>query len=110
MHSNLLIGVLAGAVFASVAVAKIPVPELTDEQKAKAAETKARADWNAAMENFRLCRSMDRVAERYARDLKAKGQTMKPAEAPACKDPGPFQPVAATPAAAVAAPPPVTKK
>ena len=55
-----------GAVFA-----KLPVPQLTDEQKAKAAEaTKKEAE--------QLSKAMDRVADGYIKAQKAKGVTVKP--------------------------------
>jgi len=59
-----------------VAVAKLPpAPPMTDEQKAeKAAKDKAAADAEAA----RLNKAMDRTAERYIADQKAKGITVNP--------------------------------
>ena len=59
-----------------VAVAKLPpAPPMTDEQKAeKATKDKAAADAEAA----RLNKAMDRAAERYIADQKAKGITVNP--------------------------------
>ena len=59
-----------------VAVAKLPpAPPMTDEQKAeKATKDKATADAEAA----RLNKAMDRAAERYIADQKAKGITVHP--------------------------------
>jgi hypothetical protein len=59
-----------------VAVAKLPpAPPLTDEQKAeKASKDKAAADAEAA----RLSKAMDRAAEKYIADQKAKGITVTP--------------------------------
>ena len=59
-----------------VAVAKLPpAPPMTDEQKAeKATKDKAAADAEAA----RLNKAMDRAAERYIADQKAKGITVHP--------------------------------
>ena len=67
--------VLVVAAF-GVAVAKLPpAPPMTDEQKAeKAAKDKATADAEAA----RLNKAMDRVAERYIAEQKAKGVTVHP--------------------------------
>jgi hypothetical protein len=71
-----------GAVFA-----KLPSPPLTDEQKAKAEETKAKAGEAAKMEAEQLAKAMDRVADGYIKAQKVKGVTVKPA------------PIAAAPAA-----------
>jgi len=59
-----------------VALAKLPpAPPMTDEQKTeKAAKDKATADAEAA----RLNKAMDRAAERYIADQKAKGITVHP--------------------------------
>lgn len=93
MKMKMLAAALAGAAFATFATAKLP--PISDEAKAKAAEAKAKSDHGAAVEAFKLCRSMERVADRYARDLKTKGKEIKPTETAACKDPGPFQAAAA---------------
>ena len=81
----------AGLVVAAfgVAVAKLPPPPpLTDEQKAeKAAKDKASADADAA----RLNKAIDRTAEHYIADQKAKGITVTPQlqiGAPASSDAG----------------------
>ncbi len=85
-----------GAVFA-----KLPVPTLTDEQKAKAEEAKAKAAEGAKKDGELLAKSQDRVADRYINAQKAKGVTVKPtsivAAAPASKPTAPA-PVAAAPA------------
>ena len=59
-----------------VAVAKLPpAPPMTEEQKTeKAAKDKAASDAEAA----RLNKSIDRTAERYIADQKAKGITVHP--------------------------------
>ena len=112
---GVVFGVLVGA-SSMHAVAKFPaaVP-LNDEQKAKAAEAQARSAYNAKKEAFQLCASMQRVADRYLKDAKAKGKDMKPVDTPACQDPGPFQAATAPSAVVAAAPPkpavaPTTKK
>jgi len=67
----LIAGVLAFALSAGLAQAKIPVPPMDDAAKAKAEETKAKAA-DAAKKNAELlAKSQDRVAERYK-----KGQAM----------------------------------
>ena len=62
-----------GAVYA-----KLPAPQLTDEQKAKAEETKAKAAEAAKKDGELLAKSQDRAAERYIKEQKAKGVTVKP--------------------------------
>jgi len=68
-----LCAVTTGAVYA-----KLPTPQLTDEQKAKAEETKAKAAEAAKIEGELLAKSQDRVADRYIKAQKAKGVTVKP--------------------------------
>ena len=60
-----------GAVFA-----KLPAPQLTEEQKAKAAETKAKGAEAAKKAAEQLAKAQDRVADRY-KAQKAKGLTVK---------------------------------
>ena len=71
----------------TVAVAKLPpAPPMTEEQKTeKAAKDKTAADAEAA----KLNKAMDRTAQRYIADQKAKGITVNPqlpATAPAGSD------------------------
>lgn len=61
-----------GAVYA-----KLPVPPMTDEQKAKADEAKAKAGEAAKKEAELLAKSQDRVADRYIKAQKAKGVAVK---------------------------------
>jgi hypothetical protein len=75
-----------------VVYAKLPAPQLTDEQKAKAEEAKAKAAETAKKEGEQLTKAQDRVADYYIKAQKAKGVTVKPT------------PIAAPPAAAPAAP------
>ena len=49
--------------FSAAAVAKLP--PLSDDAKAKAAEAAAKAAWGDKVAAFKLCQSMDRVAEQY---------------------------------------------
>ncbi len=82
---------LATSVFA-----KLPVPEMNDEAKAKAEEAKAKAAWSAKVGSFQLCKSMERTAGNYYKTAAASGKSVKPAmDTPACADPGPFTYVAA---------------
>jgi len=94
--------VLFAAVAAPLAMAKLPVPVLTDEAKAKAAEAAAKTAWSGKVAAFQLCKSMDKAAAKYFATMKAAGKDAKPAtETPPCADPGPF---VAAPPAPVAAP------
>lgn len=70
------------------ALAKLPPP--SEEAKAKAEEAKAKAAHGGKVDAYKLCLAMNNVAERYAKEQKAKGNTVKPAATPACQDPGPF--------------------
>jgi len=92
---------IAALVLSPVALAKMP--PLTDEQKAQAEAARAKAAEGAKKEAEMLSKSQDRVAEKYAAQLKAQGKPFNPtpiaapAAAPAA--------AAAPPAAAAAAPP-----
>jgi hypothetical protein len=81
-----LCAVTTGAVFA-----KLPPPQMTDEQKAKAEEAKAKAADAAKKDAEALAKSQDRIAERYIKAQKAKGIVVKPtpiaAAAPAAAAP-----------------------
>ncbi len=89
---------------APLATAKLPVPVLTDEAKAKVAEAAAKTAWGNKVADFQLCKSMDKAAVKYYATMKAASKDVKPAtETPPCADPGPF---VAAPPAAVAAPAP----
>ena len=69
-----------------LAFAKLPAPD--DATKAKAAETTAKAAWQAKVDGYQLCKSQDKVAAQY---MKTSGKTAANGAKPA--------PVAATPAA-----------
>jgi hypothetical protein len=89
MKKLLILSLLAAASAASLA--KLPTPVLTDEAKAKAAETAAKTAWTGKLEAFQLCKSQDKVAAAYYKSAKAAGkETKPPTPAPACADPGPF--------------------
>ncbi len=93
---------------AATVFAKLPVPALTDEAKAKAAEATAKTAHGNKVANYQLCKSMDKAAAHYYKTAKASGKDAKPAtDTPACADPGAFvfpvptvPAVAATPAVA----------
>ena len=105
MKKLLLAAAILG--FASVAIAKLATPVLSDEAKAKAAETTAKTAHNGKVDAYKLCLSMDKTAAYYYKASKS----AKPATAtPPCADPGAFVfpvPVAAAPAGAPAAAAPV---
>ncbi len=98
VHATLIAVLLAAPAFAALA----KLPPLSDEAKAKAAETAAKTAWTDKVGAFQLCRSMDRSAAHYRKHTKA----AKPAVAtPPCADPGPFvAPVAAAASAPGAKP------
>ena len=60
-------------------LAKLPSPPMTDEQKAKAEATKAKAAEAAKKEAELLAKAQDRVAGRYIQQQRGKGVTVKPA-------------------------------
>jgi hypothetical protein len=111
--SFLLAAALLGGT--SLALAKLPPPD--DAAKAKAAETAAKAAWQAKVDNFQLCKAQDRVAAMARKTASkpmaaASAKVTTPAAAataaastpgmsaptgvpvasapPACSDPGPF--------------------
>ena len=89
------------------AVAKLSA--LSDEAKAKAAETAAKTAHGNKVADFQLCKSREKVAVHYYKTAKATGaKTNAPTATPACADPGVYKPAeqAAAPAAAPAAPAP----
>lgn len=77
------------------ALAKLPVPELSPEDQAKAAETKARAAHQTRVDGYQTCLASEKAAAHY---FKTHPEAIKPAAAPACADPGPFVAAAAVPA------------
>ena len=100
VHMPLTIACLAAAALSWPADAKLP--PLSDEAKAKAAETAAKTQWTDKVGAYQLCRSQDRTAEHYKKTAQAAGKPVAaPVETPSCTDPGPFVP----PVAASAAPP-----
>jgi hypothetical protein len=92
--------VVLASLFSASAMAKLP--PLSDEAKAKAAETAAKTAHGNKVADFQLCKSREKVAAHYYKTAKASGkQTTPPVATPPCADPGPF--VAAAPAAAAPA-------
>ena len=91
-----------------VAVAKIPVPPLTEEQKAAAEGKKAKDAAAAAAAKEQLTRAEDRVAAKYIADQKAKGITVTPQMGPTAGAGAAGAAPAITPAKAPGAPPVVS--
>ena len=77
-----------------VSSAHAKLPALSDEAKAKATDTAARAAWSDKVGAFKLCQTIDKVAARYQAGPKAQaGATAAaatPVATPPCTDPGPF--------------------
>lgn len=90
--------VVALAFASTGAFAKLPPP--SEEAKVKAEEAKVKAAETAKVEGELLAKSQDRVAEKYIKEQKAKGITVKPTPIVA---PPPPPAVAAAPAAPAAA-------
>jgi hypothetical protein len=92
-------------VMAAGASAKLPPP--SDEAKAKAAEAAAKTAHGNKLGDYQLCRSRERVADRYRAEAKRSGKELGAAvDTPACVDPGAFvyTPAGAASAAAAAVP------
>jgi len=93
-----LIGAV-GSAFVISAAAKLP--PLSDDAKAKAAETAAKTAWTDKVASFQLCKAMNKAAASYQMAMKQDGKTAAtPIDTPACADPGPY----VSPAAASAPP------
>ena len=96
-------GLLAAALSTACGMALAKLPPLSDEAKAKAAETAAKTAHGNKVADYKLCLSMNDVAAKYAAAQKKAGKPVTPTATPPCADPGPFvytPPVAAAPAAA----------
>ena len=72
----------------SLVHAKLPPP--SDEAKAKAAESAAKAAWTDKVGSFQLCKTMDKVAARHLAEAGKAGKSAPPTPTPPCADPGPF--------------------
>ena len=99
----------AGVTLATAAFAKLP--PLDDAAKAKAAETAARAAWQAKIDAFQLCKAQDAVAAKYRKSQggAAAVKTSAPAQQPAAPQAAAPQAAASgtpTPATAAAVAPP----
>jgi len=83
---TLLLAALAAVSFCAAA----KLPPLSDDAKAKAAEAAAKTVHGNKLAEFQLCKSMERVAARYAAEAAKSGKAVKPTETPPCTDPGTF--------------------
>ena len=122
LSSGLACGLFAALLVAASTAAMAKLPALSDEAKAKAAETTAKSAWTGKFDNYLLCKSQDKVAASYYKTAMATGKSTKPAATvPPCADPGAFAytpPEAAKPIeaagahspTATAASPPSTKQ
>lgn len=100
MKKPLIHLLVAGCVLVMGTAALAKLPALSDEAKAKAAETAAKAAWSGKVGGYLLCKSQDKVAAHYYKTAKAGNKDTKPSkETPPCADPGAF---VYTPVAAVA--------
>jgi len=113
MKKSLIVLAFAGAALG--ALAKIPPPQLDDAAKAKAAETAAKAGWQAKVDAYQTCKVQDKIAAKYgkagakhaaptpaaakpaatasaasAAAAAASGTPVASAPPPPCMDPGPF--------------------
>lgn len=66
------------------------LPPLSDDAKAKAAEAAAKTAHGNKVADFQLCKSMEKVAARYAAEATKAGKAVTPTPTPACADPGAF--------------------
>lgn len=91
MRLSALVAVVASALAFGVA-AKLPT--LSDEAKAKAAETASKTAWSDKVGAYQLCQSQDKVAASYRKTSAAAGKAASAADpTPGCTDPGPYTPL-----------------
>ena len=108
---NKLLQLLTAGLVASASISAVAkLPALSEEGKAKAAETAAKAAHTGKQDAYLLCKSQDKVAVSYYSNAKTVGkETKSPASTAACADAGPFAytPPAAKPLEAAGAHSPV---
>ncbi len=109
--------VAGGVLMAACGIALAKLPPLDDAAKAKAAETAAKAAWQAKVDGYLLCKAQDKVAARYkttAKPAATAGATAapvtaaQPAAAPPTSTAAPAAAAGATPVA-FAAPTPCSE-
>jgi hypothetical protein len=104
MKKQLLVPSLLAAA-CGLAFAKLPAPD--DAAKAKAAETTAKAAWQAKVDGYQLCKAQDKVAAAYKKNGGKNGN--KAVSTPVAATPAASGAAAnGTPVAASAPPPPCT--
>ena len=82
---------LTSLLLSACALSFAKLPPLSDEAKAKAAESAAKTAWAGKTDNYLLCQAQDKVAARYFVLAKGAGKDVKVAAAtPPCSDPGAF--------------------
>jgi hypothetical protein len=84
------LSLLAAALFAAPAFARLPAP--SEDAKAKAAEAAARTLWSTKVAAFQLCQAQDKAVADHHAAMKNTGRASVPvdtASAP-CVDPGSF--------------------
>lgn len=93
--------VITACALAASGLALAKLPALDDAAKAKAAETAAKAAWQAKVDAFQLCKVQDRIAAQYRKSGAARPQVNVPANAtvPTAAAPAAAAPTAAAPAA-----------
>ena len=96
---NRLLVPTALIVACGLAFAKLPPPD--EATKAKAAETSAKAAWQAKVDAYQLCKAQDKVAAQY---MKTAGKTVASKDT---KPVTPAQPATAQPAVAAASGTPI---
>ena len=99
---NLCIAAMLAAA-CGVGLAKIPAPVLDDAAKAKAAETAAKAAWQAKIDVFLVCRVQDRVAAFYRKSASGAAAAAAREARPMAVSTVAVAPAASAPAAMAAA-------
>ena len=84
------LSLLAAALFAAPAFARLPAP--SEDAKAKAAEAAARTTWSGKVAAFQLCKAQDKAVTDHRATMKKSGRVIAPIDAAAasCVDPGSF--------------------
>ena len=81
MMKRVALTTIALALFAGTTWAKLPVPPMTDEQKAKAEDAKTKAAAAAKKDSELLAKYQDKAADNYKKGQgKAKGAAAAPAK------------------------------
>jgi hypothetical protein len=91
---------IAAALIAALSTGLVfaKLPPLSDEAKAKAAETAAKSAWTDKVGQYKTCLAIERTAENYRKTALAAGKEVRPPVAtPPCADPGPFAAPASRP-------------